>query len=59
MAERSAAARLTDMVEAIALIRGEMDGVALDAFRSDLRERWLIERGIGIISEASRRLPSG
>jgi hypothetical protein len=47
------------MVEAIALIRGEMDGVALDAFRSDLRERWLIERGIGIISEASRRLPSG
>ena len=57
MAERSPAARLTDMVEAIDLIRDEMAGVTLDAFQPDMRKRWLIERGIEIISEASRRLP--
>jgi uncharacterized protein with HEPN domain len=57
MAERSPAARLTDIVEAIEVIQGEMAGVTLDAFRPDLRKRWLIERGIEIVSEASRRLP--
>ena len=45
------------MVEAIDLIRDEMAGVTLDAFQPDMRKRWLIERGIEIISEASRRLP--
>lgn len=49
--------RLTDIVEAIGHIQAEMAGVALDVFEGDWRRRWLIERGIEIISEASRRLP--
>jgi uncharacterized protein with HEPN domain len=50
-------ARLTDIVEAIELLAAEMNGVALQAFASDKRKRWLVERGIEIISEASRHLP--
>jgi uncharacterized protein with HEPN domain len=57
MAERSPAARLTDIVEAIALIRRDMAGITLDAFTPDIRKRWLIERGVEIVSEASRHLP--
>jgi uncharacterized protein with HEPN domain len=49
---------LTDIVEAIALIRADMTGVTLEAFETDRRKRWLVERGIEIISEASRRLPA-
>ena len=33
-----------------------MTNVTLDGFESDRRKRWLVERGIEIISEASRRL---
>jgi len=57
MAESSPTARLTDIVEAAELIRSEMAGVTLGAFETDRRKRWLVERGIEIISEASRRLP--
>jgi uncharacterized protein with HEPN domain len=56
MAPSSPVARLTDIVEAIELIREEMAGVTLAAFEQDRRKRWLVERGIEIISEASRRL---
>ena len=55
---RAATPWLTDIVEAIALIRAEMDGVTLAAFEVDRRKRWVVERGIEIISEASRRLPA-
>jgi uncharacterized protein with HEPN domain len=48
--------RLTDIIEAIELIRSEMAGVTLAAFEPDRRKRWLVERGIEIISEASRHL---
>jgi hypothetical protein len=34
------------------LIRSEMAGVTLGAFEPDRRKRWLVERGIEIISEA-------
>lgn len=34
-----------------------MRGVTLDAFEADIRKRWLVERGVEIISEGSRRLP--
>ena len=34
-----------------------MAGVTLRSFEPDRRKRWLVERGIEIISEASRRLP--
>jgi uncharacterized protein with HEPN domain len=53
---RSNVVRLTDIIEAIELIREEMTGVALAAFERDRRKRWLVERGIEIISEASRHL---
>jgi uncharacterized protein with HEPN domain len=45
-----------DIVQAIARIRDEVDGVSLDAFKADWRKRWLVERGVEIISEASRHL---
>jgi uncharacterized protein with HEPN domain len=56
MAGRSHLACLTDIVEAIELIRSEMAGVTLEAFENDVRKRWLVERGVEIISEASRSL---
>jgi len=52
----SAIARLTDIVEAVELIRGELAGMTLQSLESDKRTRWLVERGIEIISEASRHL---
>jgi hypothetical protein len=33
-----------------------MTGVTLQAFETDRRKRWIVERGIKIISEASRHL---
>jgi uncharacterized protein with HEPN domain len=56
MAPPSPVLRLTDIVEAIELIRSEMAGVTLQAFEGDKRKRWIVERGIEIISEASRHL---
>jgi hypothetical protein len=57
MAKQSPVPRLTDIIDAIELIRSEMAGVTLEAFESDRRKRWLVERGVEIISEASRHLP--
>ena len=57
MAASSPIPRLTDIIEAIALIRTELAGVTMHAFEPDRRKRWLVERGIEIISEASRHLP--
>jgi addiction module RelB/DinJ family antitoxin len=56
MAARSAAPRLRDIIEAIERIGVELEGISLDAFEADWRRRWLVERGVEIISEASRRL---
>lgn len=56
MAASSLAPRLTDILEAIERIRIEMAGVTIEAFEGDWRKRWLVERGVEIISEASRRL---
>jgi uncharacterized protein with HEPN domain len=57
MPRPSATAHLTDIVDAIEIIPSEMVGVTLAAFEADKRRRWVVERGIEIISEASRRLP--
>ena len=57
MAASSAVAGLTDIVESIEVIRAQMIGVTLAAFEADKPKRWVVERGIEIISEASRRLP--
>jgi uncharacterized protein with HEPN domain len=48
---------LQDIVEAIDRIRSAMGSLSLDAFEADWKARWLVERGVEIISEASRRLP--
>ena len=68
MPDRSPIPRLTDIVEAIGHVHqpgvvqrrsqadAEQDG-PLDVFENDWRRRWLVERGVEIISEASRRLP--
>jgi uncharacterized protein with HEPN domain len=49
--------RLLDMAEAIDRVRSLMQGVPLEAFERDWQQKWIVERGIEIISEASRHLP--
>jgi uncharacterized protein with HEPN domain len=56
MQRSSPSASLTDIVEAIEIIRTQMADVTLTAFEADKPKRWVVERGIEIISEASRRL---
>src|SRR5262249_9361199 len=48
--------RLTDMVEAIERIRGVLRDTPLEAFENDWQKQWLVERGLLIVSEASRQL---
>jgi uncharacterized protein with HEPN domain len=56
MVDRLISPRLADIVEAIERIYRVLDGATLDAFEQDWEKRWLVERGIEIISEASRPL---
>jgi uncharacterized protein with HEPN domain len=49
-------ARRTDIVDAIGLTFAEMEGVSIAAFETDRRKQWIVERGLGIISDASRHL---
>ncbi len=48
---------LTDMIEACARISGVLEDLSIEAFEADWQKRWLVERGLEIVSEASRRLP--
>ena len=57
MIERLLSPRLADIVEAIERIRFILNGASLEAFEQDWEKRWLVERGIEILSEASRHLP--
>jgi uncharacterized protein with HEPN domain len=54
---RSLVPRLTDIIEAIERVYGVLADVSLEEFESDWQRQWLVERGIEIISEASRHLP--
>jgi uncharacterized protein with HEPN domain len=56
MVARSLVPRLTDIVEAIERIRGVLENISLQQFETDWQRQWLVERGIEIISEASRHL---
>ena len=56
MPKRSAALRLTDIIEAIERVRAVMRDIPLEAFDQDWQKQWLVERGVEIISEASRRI---
>lgn len=54
---RSAVPSLSDILEAIGRIRDVLGNKSLEEFEADWRAQWLVERGVEIISEASRRLP--
>lgn len=58
MAARSPVLRLTDIVEAIERIRAVLGELPLDVFEANWQRQWLVERGVEIISEASRHLPA-
>jgi uncharacterized protein with HEPN domain len=47
---------LTDIVEAAARLRMLVTDVSLEEFEADWQKQWLVERGVEIISEASRHL---
>jgi uncharacterized protein with HEPN domain len=53
---RSLIPRLTDIIEAIERVNGVLADVSLEAFENDWQRQWLVERGVEIISEASRHL---
>lgn len=57
MGGRDAVPALTDILEAIERIREVTCGMTLEAFEQDWQKKWIVERGVEIISEASRRLP--
>ena len=57
MTARSVIPRLTDIIEAIERVNGVLVDVSLEAFEEDWQRKWLVERGVEIISEASRHLP--
>ena len=54
MIERIETRRLADIVEAIESIRSVLDGITLEAFEQNWEKRWLVERGVEVISEARR-----
>ena len=57
MIGRSLIPRLTDIIEAIERVNGVLANLSVEAFESDWQRQWLVERGVEIISEASRHLP--
>ena len=56
MPDRSLVLRLTDMIEAIERIQSVVSGLGLEEFENSWERQWLVERGVLIISEASRHL---
>lgn len=57
MAKRSVTLRRDDMIEAAGRVQAVLGDLTLDAFEADWQRHWLVQRGIEIISEASRHLP--
>jgi uncharacterized protein with HEPN domain len=57
MVDRSVTLRLDDMIEAIERVSSVLGDMPLDAFELDWQRQWLVQRGVEIISEASRYLP--
>jgi len=46
----SAIPRLTDIIEAVQNIRSMTESITLEAFEADWQKRWIVERGIEIVS---------
>jgi len=57
MVEKSPAPILQDIVDAIERIQSKTKDLSLTEFAGDWERLWLVERGVEIVSEASRRLP--
>jgi len=49
--------RLDDMIDAAERVREVLGNLPLDDLEADWQRQWLLQRGIEIISEASRYLP--
>jgi uncharacterized protein with HEPN domain len=58
MSDHSSNLPLNDIIEAIQRVRQVLGDMKLEDFETDWRRQWLVERGVEIISEASRRLPN-
>ena len=58
MPKRSFVFRLDDILEAAERVRLTLGDLSLDTFEADWQRHWLVQRGVEIISEASRHLPS-
>jgi len=58
MAKRSVNLRLGDLIEAAERVREVLGDLSLEAFEGDWQRHWLVQRGIEIISEASRHFPA-
>ena len=56
MGARSIVPRLTDMIESVERIRAVLKDISLEDFEADWQRQWLVERGVEIVSEASRHL---
>ncbi len=56
MSARSLAPRLLDIVEAIERIHAVLKDIPLEEFEADWQRKWIVERGVEIVSEASRHL---
>lgn len=56
MVARSNIPRLTDIIEAVERIHAVLGDMPLNVFETDWQRQWLVERGVEIVSEASRRL---
>jgi uncharacterized protein with HEPN domain len=54
---RAALVGLQDILAAIDAVIAMTDGVGLGAYRSDIKLRFAVERGVEIIFEASRHVP--
>lgn len=57
MTEHTGAPYLIDIIDAIDRVRTALGDMSLDDLKTDWEKQWVIERGVEIISEASRRLP--
>lgn len=56
MPRRSTSFRLDDILEAIERVRSTLGDLSLEAFEADWQRHWIVQRGVEIISEASRHL---
>jgi uncharacterized protein with HEPN domain len=57
MPTRSVSLRLGDLIEAAQRVREVVSDSSLETFEADWQRHWLVQRGIEIISEASRHFP--